>query len=333
MMTMPTGLLDVDELKRLIEDGLAALPLGSMQPRELYEPLDYILALKAKRMRPLLVLGAYQALSEQPPKQALPIALAVELFHNFTLIHDDIMDNAPTRRGQPTVHEKWGANTAILGGDAMFAYSMQLLTQPFREKAAELVAIYTRTALAVCEGQMEDMALADAPNSTVEAYLAMIRKKTAALLGGSLQLGAAAAGASAELQSRLAEFGELLGTAFQLQDDYLDCYADAEKFGKQVGGDIIENKKTYLWLRAFQKGSKTHKELLLNWCQVNEAEREREKVAAVLQIYQELGIADETKVLISKYFADAHRLVQDLEQQAGVRILIDYLDRLMHREA
>ncbi|MEM9985929.1 MAG: polyprenyl synthetase family protein, partial [Bacteroidota bacterium] len=238
-------------LKQDIENHIKGLNLFELSPHNLYAPMGYILSLKGKRIRPILTLLAYQGVSGQVPHQAMNLAVSLELFHNFTLMHDDIMDRAPMRRGQPAVHIKWDENIAILSGDALFAFSMGLVVEGFPQHAAALAKEYARVAMGVCEGQMEDLDMAQQEQVSIEEYIEMIRKKTAVLLGGCLSLGALAAGASAELADEMRRYGEMLGIAFQLQDDLMDAFPP-ENFGKQVGGDIIENKKTYLFLKALE---------------------------------------------------------------------------------
>lgn len=325
--------VSVLELLQQVEQGLAALPLGQQEPATLYQPMQYLLGLKAKRMRPLLVLLGYQACingTDSTPSRALPTALSVELFHNFTLMHDDIMDNAPTRRGMPTVHTKWDSNVAILSGDGMFAYSMLLVAQTFPEHAHDLVRIYSQAALAVCEGQMRDMDLAARPGTevTVPEYLEMIGQKTAALLGASLRLGACAAGADEATQLHFERFGILTGIAFQLQDDLLDVFAPATT-GKQPAGDIIENKKTYLWLRALEKATPAQRNELLRWTTISD--RNEEKVAAVLAIYNQLGIAAETQQVVDRYFAEALTELAGMEDRPAVQQIETLLAQLIQR--
>jgi geranylgeranyl diphosphate synthase type II len=218
-------------------------------PHELYDPLDYIMSLGGKRMRPVLVLLAHHLYSDNH-EEVLDAAIAVETFHNFSLIHDDIMDAAPIRRGKPTVHEKWNHNTAILSGDVMLVKAYEHFVNYPKEILPELLKLFNKTAIEVCEGQQIDMMFETQTNVSVEDYIRMIELKTAVLLGCSLEIGAIVAKAPTEEAKMLYEFGRLMGIAFQLQDDYLDVYANPDKFGKQVGGDIIANKKTFLWIEA-----------------------------------------------------------------------------------
>lgn len=262
---------------------------SKMSPAELYEPQNYILSLGGKRIRPLLALVACDAFGEKAEK-ALNAALAVELFHNFSLIHDDILDAAPLRRSQATVHSKWSTNIAILSGDVMMVKAYEVLQHETSHVLSDLLKIFTRTAIEVCEGQQWDMNFETMPNVSVEQYLHMITNKTAVLLGCSLQMGAICAGANVQQQKGIYDFGMHLGIAFQLLDDLLDTYTDdPEKFGKQVGGDILANKKTFLILKAIE---------LANAKQLNDlkaamqlpASAGEEKVKCVKSILDELKV-------------------------------------------
>jgi geranylgeranyl diphosphate synthase type II len=320
----------IPEIQSLLAQHIATLRQEQFQTGELYQPMDYILALGGKRIRPLLFLLAYQAVEGKDVTQALDAACSVELFHNFSLLHDDIMDNAPLRRGQPTVHEKWDVNTAILAGDAMFALSFEVLVRDFPIAAAKLVKEFARVSVGVCEGQMEDMLMAARPSATIPEYIEMIRKKTAMLIGGSLSLGALAAGASDELAAKFYAYGEAAGIGFQLHDDYLDVFAGAGKSGKQVAGDILENKKTYLLLRALEKAGESRRPQLEAWLDWTGAADE--KVAAVTQLYVELGIPQETLAHMELYFAQASLAGQDLAQLPGFVQIQHFMDLLKQRD-
>jgi geranylgeranyl diphosphate synthase type II len=235
--------------------------LDKKQPRELYEPENYILSLGGKRIRPLLCLIACD-LFDKDAKQSLNAALSVELFHNFSLIHDDILDKAPLRRGMPTVHSKWNSDIAILSGDVMMVKAFDVLKNYEATKLGNLLSIFAATSIEVCEGQQMDMNFETQSEVRVNDYLHMITLKTAVLLGCSLKMGAICADASKEDQGHLYEFGKHVGIAFQLMDDVLDAYADDAKFGKQVGGDIIANKKTFLLLKEFELANPSQKEKL-----------------------------------------------------------------------
>ncbi|NQX37956.1 geranylgeranyl diphosphate synthase, type II [Pedobacter steynii] len=235
------------QLQEIIENAIQNVPYPS-HPERLYQPISYIMSLGGKRIRPALVLMAADLFGADLNK-AIPAALAIETFHNFTLIHDDIMDNAPLRRGKPSVHEKWGVNNAILSGDVMMVESNKHLSMLDTAVLKDALNTFNATAQGVCEGQQLDMEFEERDFVSIEEYINMIRLKTAVLLGGAMKLGAQVAGATAEEAEQLYQFGENIGIAFQLQDDILDVYGDPEKFGKQVGGDIIANKKTLLLLK------------------------------------------------------------------------------------
>lgn len=320
---------DLTTLRQLIEAGITGLPFAGQTPRRLYEPLHYVLSQQGKRLRPTLLLMTYEAYANKPASQCLQTALAVELFHNFTLLHDDIMDNAPTRRGAPTVHVKWDENVAILSGDALLAYTYGMVAGEFPEKAAALIQLYTRIALEVCEGQMEDMDLALEPHATVEDYVQMIEKKTAALLGGALRMGALAAGAPEADQEALEAFGRAAGIGFQLQDDYLDAFGDEATFGKKPGGDIVENKKTYLWLRAYAKANSIQKAELNMWASHAD---ENAKVAAVLGFYHALGVDADSRTYTQHWFARAEDLLGHLSVERAKTSLLGLLEQLRVRE-
>lgn len=235
------------QLQQIIENAIQNVTYPS-HPERLYQPISYIMSLGGKRIRPALVLMAADLFGADLDK-AIPAALAIETFHNFTLIHDDIMDNAPLRRGKPSVHEKWGVNNAILSGDVMMVESNKHLSMLDTAVLKDALHTFNATAQGVCEGQQLDMEFEERDFVSIEEYINMIRLKTAVLLGGAMKLGAQVAGATAEQAEQLYQFGENIGIAFQLQDDILDVYGDPEKFGKQVGGDIIANKKTLLLLK------------------------------------------------------------------------------------
>ncbi len=322
--------MNAAEIKAGIEANLSAQPFNQKLPINLYSPMSYLLGHEAKRVRPALAVLAYQYAGGKNLSGMMESACAIEWVHNFTLMHDDIMDNAPVRRGMPTVHEKWDENIAILSGDALFALSYPMLIRNFPERAFDLVNFFTKVVVEVCEGQMEDMDLAIAPKASQAEYLEMIRKKTAALIGGSLGLGAIAAGAESDLTGKLYLAGELMGIGFQLQDDLLDVYAEQADFGKQVGGDIIENKKTFLLLRAFEKADQYRKEALLNWAQFQGDSAE--KVAAVTQIYNELNIREETEEKISSYFKRAELELESLPESEHKAELMQYIQKVFLRK-
>ena len=261
-----------------------SLQFKEEKPAGLYNPMRYILELGGKRIRPVLALIAADAVGGDI-KKALPAALAVEVFHNFSLVHDDIMDEAPLRRGKATVHEKWDANTGILSGDVMLVKAYQCLDAYPAELFKELTQLFSQTAKEVCEGQQYDMDFPQQDNVSQAEYLQMIKNKTAVLLGCSLQMGAMIGGLSPEESQPFYDFGIELGLAFQLQDDYLDAFGDPLTFGKQVGGDIIENKKTLLYLLALEKGDKVQQAELEELFS-SQPQDPRDKIATVKTLFK-----------------------------------------------
>ncbi|HYG14442.1 MAG TPA: polyprenyl synthetase family protein [Bacteroidia bacterium] len=280
-------------------------------PGNLYEPLNYILALGGKRMRPVLTLMGCELFGGNM-EDAAQQALAIEVFHNFTLMHDDIMDNAPIRRGQPAVHVKWNEPTAILSGDLMMIKSMDLIRNAAPDKQKPLLDIFNKTACEVCEGQQMDMDFEVENKVNEELYIEMIRLKTAVLLGCSLQAGAIVAGATADAQKAIYSFGEQMGVGFQLMDDILDVYGQSDKVGKQVGGDIISNKKTYLLIKALELAEGENCELLHYWLNEDDFAPE-EKVKAVTAVYNNLGVKEIAAAKSEAYFTLAYRLLDTID--------------------
>lgn len=317
------------DLRNAVEDHIAAFPFDKLSPANLYEPIHYILKMKGKRIRPVLTLLAYEAVSGKDPKDALNVGCSLELFHNFTLLHDDIMDRAPVRRGEPTVHKVWNENTAILSGDALFAFSMGLVVKDFPDKAAPLATEYTRVALEVCEGQMEDMDLAELNTAEIPAYIEMIRKKTAVLLGGCMTMGAMAAGAEADLTERFRLFGENMGIGFQLQDDLMDAFPP-EGFGKQIGGDIIEGKKTFLLLTARKLASDAQNALIDEL--LSDQTSESDRVEGVLKIFRELNIKQLTEEEIKAYYQKAGVIAAELDTLVDFTKVRAYLEEIFKRK-
>lgn len=280
------------------------------EPKNLYDPVNYILQLGGKRLRPVLTLMSAEAFNCDS-ERALDAALSIEIFHNFSLVHDDIMDDAPLRRGKQTVHEKWDINTGILSGDAMLIMAYQLF-ENYEPKTFQLLAkLFSKTALEVCEGQQYDVDFETRDDVTVSEYLKMIEYKTAVLVGAAMKMGAIVASASSEDQDKVYEFGRFLGIAFQLQDDYLDAFGDPKTFGKQVGGDIIENKKTYLYLKAIQFLEPSDKALLQQLFTVN-LEDNVEKIETVKQFFLSSGSAEETQKKIESYTNKAFSVLETL---------------------
>lgn len=281
------------------------------EPAELYDPIRYMMALGGKRLRPLLTLLGY-SLWHDSADAALKPAIGVEVFHNFTLMHDDIMDRAPLRRGKPTVHEKWNGSVAILSGDVMLIQAYDLLMEAPPQVLKPLLQKFNRCAAEVCEGQQLDMNFEDRSKVSQEEYLHMIKLKTAVLLGFSLELGALMAGASPEACEQLYNFGVNVGIGFQLQDDLLDVYADKDKFGKQVGGDILSNKKTFLLINALEKSKGETAKELQGWLD-KEFFHPKEKVAAITDIYNKLGIRQLTEKKMNEYFRQGFAALDKLD--------------------
>ena len=280
------------------------------EPKNLYEPVNYILQLGGKRLRPVLTLMTAELFGADY-KSALPAALSVEVFHNFSLVHDDIMDAAPLRRGKETVHIKWDTNTGILSGDAMLIMAYQLFENYEPKTFLNLAKLFSKTALEVCEGQQYDVDFETRQDVSIPEYLKMIEYKTAVLVGAAMKMGAIVANASLEDQDKIYQFGRLLGIAFQLQDDYLDAFGDPETFGKQVGGDIIENKKTYLYLKALEFLDEAEKKELVDLFSSNLKENAN-KIERVKALFMNSGSADATQTAIKNYTNDAYKVLEKL---------------------
>jgi len=292
--------VDISHLSEKFNHTLSTLRYGE-DPAELYEPIRYIMALGGKRIRPLLVLLAAEMYDKDVEKALLPAA-AVELFHNFTLMHDDIMDRAPLRRGEQTVHEKWNANTAILSGDVMLVRAYQLLTGVEQNKLAQVLERFSETAAQVCEGQQLDMNFEQREQVSIPEYIRMITLKTAVLLGLSLELGAILQNAPMPDAEHLKAFGHSIGIAFQLRDDLLDVYGDKAKFGKQVGGDILSDKKTFLMLTALEQANDEQLQTIISWRNRTGGNIAQAKVSAVTAVYDALDIRYKTEQQIDLYF-------------------------------
>lgn len=303
-------MLTVDRYRQEFEDYLSQ-NIIKQEPANLYDPMVYILGLGGKRVRPVLVLMAAEILGSDS-KKALDAALAIEVFHNFSLIHDDIMDDAPLRRGEQTVHERWDINTGILSGDAMLIKAYQLFEKYPGETFRQLAELFSSTAIKVCEGQQYDMDFEVQEKVSIDDYLKMIEYKTAVLVGASLKMGAIVAEASAENCERIYEFGRLLGIAFQLQDDYLDAFGDPDSFGKQVGGDIIENKKTFLYLSSLQHAASGEAMQLEHLYSINPPDPSS-KVETVKALFESSGAAELTRKEIEKYTTKAFKVLEELQ--------------------
>ena len=301
------------------------------EPNNLYEPINYILSLGGKRLRPVLTLMTTEVFDESF-RTSLDAALAIEVFHNFSLIHDDIMDEAPIRRGKVTVHEKWDLNTGILSGDAMLILAYQLFENYEPDTFQELAKLFSKTALEVCEGQQYDIDFETRDDVVIPEYLKMIEYKTAVLVGAAMKMGAIIAKASEEDQDKIYEFGKNLGIAFQIQDDYLDAFGDPKTFGKQVGGDIIENKKTYLYLKALELSKfNTCKKLLQLF--TTSPEDNTEKIKTVKDIFLKSGSAKATKQAIEYYTNFAFIVLDSLSiSEEKKSLLRAFGEKLMNRK-
>ena len=307
-----------------IEEEISKLPLGT-SPKTLYDPIRYIMKLGGKRLRPLLTCLSY-SMYRDDVKSIAKYAAAVEAFHNFTLMHDDIMDNAPLRRGKPTVHVKYNADTAILSGDVMLVKVYDMFLSLPEGQLREVLRLFNKTASEVCEGQQMDMDFEAKSRVSEAQYLDMIRLKTAVLLGFSLEFGAILANASKEDREALYNFGVNIGIGFQLMDDLLDVYADQKKFGKTVGGDIVSNKKTYLLIKALER----RKTELNKWLSAKKFDPKK-KVAAVTKIYDSLGIKGLTERKAKMYFDEGYKFLEVIDKP-GKENLIKLAKSLASRQ-
>ena len=301
------------------------------EPKNLYEPISYILALGGKRIRPTLTLMTAEIFGTDY-KKALPAALAIEVFHNFSLIHDDIMDDAPLRRGNETVHEKWDLNTGILSGDAMLILAYQYFEQYEPTVFRDLAKLFSKTAIQVCEGQQWDVDFENRDAVTIPEYLKMIEYKTAVLVAAAMKMGAIIATTSTENCDLIYDFGLNLGLAFQLQDDYLDAFGDPATFGKQVGGDIIENKKTYLYLKAKEFSTQEEKEELAHLFSIQPTDS-TDKVASVKLVFQKTGAADATQQAIAHFTMKAFETLEKMDISHDKKAILRLFgEKLMSRD-
>lgn len=322
--------IKIENLNALIAKEFDRLSLGDT-PKQLYDPLYYILSLGGKRIRPLLTLMSY-SLYKSNPKKIIEPALAVEVFHNFTLMHDDIMDGAPLRRGEATVHKKWNTNVAILSGDVMMIKAYDLLLGLKKRQFKKTLILFNECARLVCEGQQMDMDFETQDQVSESAYLEMIKLKTAVLLGFSLRLGAYLAGASDADCEALDQFGIGIGIGFQLKDDLLDVYGDQKAVGKQVGGDIIANKKTFLLIKALELANKKQKKQLNVWMDKKDFDA-CEKVKAITNIYDDLKVKKLTEHEMNKQFNLAFASLQLIKaSKSKVTVLKRFAENLINRE-
>ena len=322
-------MLTSNEILQLVNDFLAHLPY-ERKPKSLYEPVEYVLSIGGKRIRPVLMLMGYNLWRENPETILMP-AVGLETYHNYTLLHDDLMDNADVRRGHETVHRRWDANKAILSGDSMLVLAYQRMQQVPAEKLPAVLNLFTETALEIGEGQEYDMTFETRNDVTENEYIEMIRLKTSVLLACALKTGALLADAPEEDADRLYRVGEQVGLAFQLQDDLLDVYGDPKVFGKAIGGDITSNKKTYMLINAYNRANDEQRKELEHWIGAKEFNRQ-EKVAAVTRLYDEIGIRQLCEDKINYYFQQASQTLSEVnvpeERKAQLR---QYMDELLHR--
>ena len=323
-------MLSSKEILQLVNDCLERMPYDR-QPKSLYEPIQYVLSMGGKRIRPVLMLLSYNLFRDNPESILMP-ACALETYHNYTLLHDDLMDKADMRRGHETVHKKWDANKAILSGDSMLVLAYERMAQCRADKLSKVLAIFTETALQIGEGQEYDMTFEQRTDVCEEEYIEMIRLKTSVLLACATKIGAVLADASEEDAQMLYKFGEQMGLAFQLQDDYLDVYGDPAVFGKAIGGDITSNKKTYMLINALNRADNKQRDELMRWITATEFDR-KEKIEAVTRLYNEIGIDRLAKEKIEYYFAESRKYlaavnVSDERKQE----LIAYTNEMMKRE-
>jgi geranylgeranyl diphosphate synthase type II len=323
-------MISFEKAQEIVNREISSLVIDR-EPFELYQPVQYILSVGGKRIRPAMVLMACSLFSDQI-SHATTCALAIEVFHNFTLLHDDIMDNSVLRRNKPTVHEKWNRNIAILSGDVMSILSYRFIEDCSTEILPDILSLFTDTALKVCEGQQYDMNYESRNDVSVDEYIKMITLKTSALIAASLKLGAILGGAQAADSDLMYEFGKNIGIAFQLKDDILDVYGDTKKFGKKIGTDIIANKKTYLILKALEMADAESRRILDRLISTSDTDKE-EKIKQVIGIFDRYGIKEITEAKSWEFYNTGLQAlnfvsVNDLQKQA----LRDFARQLMERE-
>ena len=282
----------------------------SRSPKGLYEPITYELSLGGKRIRPVLMLMAYN-LYKEDVDSILPQAAGLETYHNHTLLHDDVMDKADMRRNKPTVHNVWNENVAILSGDAMLILAYRLMSDCSADKLPEVLQTFIETTMEICEGQQWDMEFETRLDVKVDEYIEMIRLKTSVLLAAALKIGACLAGASDEDMSKLYDFGVKMGLAFQLQDDWLDVYGNPEVFGKNIGGDILCNKKTYMLITALEQANAEQRDVLLHWLDASDYVP-AEKIAAVTAVYNEIGVGKRCEEMVESFYAEGLDILENL---------------------
>lgn len=320
-----------EELLKMVNDYIANLSYHR-KPTTLYEPIKYVLSLGGKRIRPVLMLLTYNMYKDDP-ERILMQATALETYHNYTLLHDDLMDNADMRRGNATVHRKWDSNTAILSGDSMLVVAYQRMSTCPEEKLKRVLDLFTETALEIGEGQQYDMDFEQRTDVREEEYIEMIRLKTSVLLACAMKIGAILADAPKEDADNLYKFGEQIGLAFQLQDDLLDVYGDPKVFGKNIGGDITSNKKTYMLINAYNRANTEQKAELSRWISTTEFDR-AEKIKAVTQIYNDMGIKALCQDKIEHYFVESRKYLDMVVLPAvKKKHILEFTAKMMKRES
>ncbi len=318
-----------EEILQLITDYLVSVPYDR-QPARLYDPIRYVLSMGGKRIRPSLMLMAYNLFKEDP-EVILPQACALETYHNFTLLHDDLLDNADERRGHPTVHRRWDANTAILSGDTMLIMAFKHMMECPEHLLAPVMRTFIETTLEIDEGQQMDIEFETRNDVHEEEYIEMIRLKTSVLLACALKIGAIMAGAPKEDVDRLYRFGERMGLAFQLQDDYLDVYGDPATFGKAIGGDILCNKKTFMLINALNRASDEQRKVLQGWIEAENPDP-NQKIAIVTDLYNKIGVDKLAQQKIAQYFDEARACLEEVNVDDDRKdVLRSYTDNMMHR--
>ena len=323
-------MLTATEIQEKVNAYIASLPY-ERKPKSLYDPIEYVLAAGGKRIRPSFVLMAYNLFHDDVDR-ILPVATALETYHNYTLLHDDLMDKADMRRGRPTVHKKWDDNTAILSGDTMLVLAYEHLAKCDTKYLKPALDLFTETALEVSEGQQFDMEFETRNDVAEEEYIEMIRLKTSVLLACALKMGAVVAGASDADANALYAFGEKVGLAFQLQDDLLDVYGDPKVFGKAIGGNITSNKKTFMLINAFNRADAETRAELERWTTATEFDP-AEKIAAVTEIYNRLGIDKLAEQRIKEYFEQSRLHLDELSVSDDRKaVLREYTERMMNRK-
>lgn len=320
----------ISTLHLMVEEGIRKMPLDT-EPIHLFEPIIYTMSLGGKRIRPMLLLMSANLFQEDVENLITP-AVALEVFHNFTLLHDDVMDNADIRRGKPTVHVKWSDNTAILSGDAMLIEAYKYIATSPADKLQDVLHLFSQTAMEVCKGQQYDMDFEQRDDVSESEYIEMIRLKTAVLLACSLKMGALLSNASAKDADLLYDFGINIGLAFQLKDDLLDVFGDTAVFGKKIGGDIVSNKKTFLLIKALENADSAQREKLNTWIHATDFDPQ-EKIKSVTAIYEALNLKQISERLMDDYYQKGVQCLSEVSVSNDRKMeLKAFAENLMYRE-